>query len=33
MHTNNMYTAWLFNKYFRNVDNMGAAGWALDKNR
>lgn len=33
MHTKEMYMAYLFNKYFRNVDNMGAAGWALNKNR
>lgn len=32
MHTDSVYTAWLFNKYFRNIDNVGVAGWALDKN-
>lgn len=33
MHTSNMYMAWIFNKYFRNIDSVGAAWWALDKNR
>lgn len=26
MHTDSMYTAYFFYKYFRNIDNVGAAG-------
>ena len=31
MHTKEMYKVQLFNKYFRNICNVGAAGWAQTK--